>query len=192
MTTLSQHRVTQLLHEWGKGDPAALEQLMPLVYAELHKMARRHMQQQNPGHTLQTTALIHEAYLRLAGDSDKQWKSRAHFFGVAAKAMRHVLVDHARAKHAEKRGGALRPVPLDEGVGTSAERLAGLIALDDALSDLAKLHPRQSEVIELRFFGGLSVDETAGILKVSPETVMLDWRSAKAWLQREMDGTHDS
>jgi RNA polymerase sigma factor (TIGR02999 family) len=186
--TLSQHRVTQLLHEWGHGNQTALEQLMPLVYAELHKMARRHMQQQNPGHTLQTTALIHEAYLRLAGDSVKDWKNRDHFFGVAAKAMRHVLVDHARAKHAAKRGGAVRAVPLDEGVGTAGERMAGLIALDEALTDLAKLHPRQSQVIELRFFGGLSVDETAEILKVSPETVMLDWRAAKAWLQRELDG----
>jgi RNA polymerase sigma-70 factor, ECF subfamily len=189
--TLSPHRVTQLLYEWGNGNQAALEQLMPLVYAELHKMARRHMQQQNPGHTLQTTALIHEAYLRLAGDSAKHLKNRAHFFGVAAKAMRHVLVDHARAKHAGKRGGAMRVVPLDERVGTSGERMAGLIALDEALTDLAKLHPRQSEVIELRFFGGLSVDETAEILRVSPETVMLDWRAAKAWLHRELDGTHD-
>jgi RNA polymerase sigma-70 factor, ECF subfamily len=183
-------QVTKLLNEWRNGNPAALEQLMPLVYAELHKLARRHMQRQNPSHTLQTTALIHEAYLRLAGDSRKQWENRAQFYGVAAKAMRHVLVDHARARQAAKRGGGWQAVPLDEGIAVSDERLAGLIALDEALSRLSKLHPRQSEVIELRFFGGLGVEETATILKVSPETVMLDWRAAKAWLHKEL--SHDT
>src|SRR6202047_1290572 len=168
-------RVTQLLIEWGNGNHAALEELMPVVYAELHKMARRYMNQQNTPHTLQTTALIHEAYLRLAGDSAKQWQNRAHFFGVAAKAMRHVLVDHARTAHAAKRGGPVRALRLDEEIDTSRERIGQLIALDDALTDLAKLHPRQSEVIELRFFGGLNVDETSELLKVSPETVMRDW-----------------
>jgi len=184
----SPHEVTRLLNEWGNGNQAALEQLMALVYGELRKMARRHMQHQNPDHTLQTTALIHEAYLRLAGDSAKSWKNRQHFFGVAAKAMRHVLVDHARARQAAKRGGAVQVVSLDEAIATSPERLAGLIALDEALTDLAKLHPRQSEVIELRFFGGLGVEDTAEVLKVSPETVALDWRAAKAWLHRELDG----
>jgi RNA polymerase sigma factor (TIGR02999 family) len=163
-----------------------------MVYAELHKMARRYMNQQNPPHTLQTTALIHEAYLRLAGDSAKRWQNRAHFFGVAAKAMRHVLVDHARARCSEKRGGVLRPLRLDEEIDSSGERMAQLIALDDALTDLAKLHPRQSEVIELRFFGGLSVEETAEVLKVSEETVMRDWRIAKAWLHGELNRTNDS
>jgi len=190
--TSSPHQVTRLLQEWGNGNQAALEQLMPLVYEELRKMARRHMQQQNPDHTLQTTALIHEAYLRLAGDSAKQWKNREHFFGVAAKAMRHVLVDHARARHAAKRGGAVQVVSLDEAIATSPGRMAGLIALDEALKDLAKLHPRQSEVVELRFFGGLSVDETAEVLKVSPETVALDWRAAKAWLHRQLDSPNDA
>ncbi len=148
----SPHQITKLLNDWRNGNPAALEQLMPLVYAELRKLARRHMQRQNPNHTLQTTALIHEAYLRLAGDSRKQWENRAQFYGVAAKAMRHVLVDHARARQAAKRGGGWQAIPLDEGIAVSDERLAGLIALDEALSRLSKLHPRQSEVIELRFF----------------------------------------
>ena len=179
--------ITQLLNEWGNGDQAALDQLMPLVYAELRRMARRHMNQQRPGHTLQTTALIHEAYLRLAGDSARQWESRSHFYGVAAKAMRCVLVDHARSRRSAKRGGAVRPMTLDEGIHTSRERMAGLIALDDALTDLAKLNPRQCQVVELRFFAGLSVEETAAILKVSPETVMRDWRAAKAWLASELD-----
>ena len=133
--------VTKLLNEWRNGNPAALEQLMPVVYAELHKLARRHMQRQNPSHTLQTTALIHEAYLRLAGDSRKPWENRAQFYCVAAKAMRHVLVDHARARQAAKLGGGWQAVPLDEGIAVSDERLAGLIALDEALSRLSKLHP---------------------------------------------------
>jgi len=186
------NQITKLLNDWSNGDPAALEQLMTLVYAELHKLARRHMQRQNPSHTLQTTALIHEVYLRLAGDPPKQWKNRAQFYGVAARAMRNVLVDHARARQAAKRGGGWRAVPLDEGIAVSDERLNGLIALDQALSRLSKLHPRQSEVIELRFFGGLSVEETAAILRVSLETVMLDWRSAKAWLHKELGQSHDS
>jgi RNA polymerase sigma-70 factor (ECF subfamily) len=191
MTPTAQ-QVTQLLNEWGKGNQAALEELMPVVYAELHKMAKRYMDQQDPRHTLQTTALIHEAYLRLAGDSAKQWQNRAHFFGVAAKAMRHVLVDHARTTHAAKRGGAIRALRLDEGMDTTGERMGQLIALDDALSDLAKLHPRQGNVIELRFFGGLDVEETAEVLKVSPETVMRDWRIAKAWLHGELNRTNDA
>ena len=190
--TPAPHDITQLLNQWGNGDQAALDRLMPLVYAELRRMARRHMNQQRPGHTLQTTALIHEAYMRVAGDSGKQWENRTHFFGVAAKAMRCVLVDHARSRGSAKRGGAVRPVTLDEGIHTSGERMAGLIALDDALTDLAKLHPRQSQVIELRFFAGLSVEETAAILKVSPDTVMRDWRAAKAWLERELNRSHDA
>ncbi len=187
----SAQQVTQLLVEWGNGNHAALEELMPVVYSELHKMAKRYMGKQNPNHTLQTTALIHEACLRLAGDSARHWQNRAHFFGVAAKAMRHVLVDHARTTHAAKRGGAARALRFDEEIDTSGERMGQLIALDDALTDLAKLHPRQSEVIELRFFGGLSVEETAKLLKVSPETVMRDWRIAKAWLHGELNRTND-
>ncbi len=190
--TASPHDITQLLNEWGHGDRVALERLMPLVYTELRKMARRHMQQQRPGHTLQTTALIHEAYLRLVCDSDKRWESRTHFFGVAAKAMRCVLVDYARARRSAKRGGGAVPVTLNDGICNSSERMAGLIALDDALNDLAELNPRHCQVVELRFFGGFSVEETAAVLKVSPETVMRDWRAAKAHLERELNRSHDA
>jgi RNA polymerase sigma-70 factor (ECF subfamily) len=178
--------VTQLLVEWGKGNEAALDQLMPLVYAELRRIARLYMGMQNPGHTLQATALIHEAYVRLIGDSDKQWANRAHFFGVAAKSMRHVLVDYARAQRAAKRGGPRSTLPLDEALVISGERREEILALDDALTDLAKLNARQSSVVELRYFGGLSVEETAEALHVSPETVMRDWRAAKAWLYKEL------
>jgi RNA polymerase sigma factor (TIGR02999 family) len=188
---ITPHQITKLLNDWSNGNPAALEQLMPLVYAQLHKLARRHMQRQNPSHTLQTTALIHEAYLRLAGDSPKEWKNRAQFYGIAARAMRNVLVDHARSRQAAKRGGGWHCVPLEEGISVSDERLIGLIALDQALCRLSELHPRQSQVIELRFFGGLNVEETAALLDVSPETIMLDWRAAKAWLHKELDDSHD-
>jgi len=159
---------------------------MPLVYAELRRMARRYMSMQNRGHTLQATALIHEAYVRLIGDSDKQWANRAHFFGVAAKSMRHVLVDHARSHRTAKRGGPRSALPLDEAAVISGERREEILALDDALTDLAKLNARQSSVVELRYFGGLSVEETAEALHVSPETVMRDWRAAKAWLYKEL------
>jgi len=179
-------QVTQLLIEWGKGNEAARDQLMPLVYGELHRMASRYMGTQNPGHTLQTTALIHEAYFRLTGDDGKHWNNRAHFLAVAAKSMRHILVDHARAHQAEKRGGERNPVALDEAIAISGERAAEIVALDDALSDLAKLNPRQSEVVELKYFGGLSVEETAETVGVSPETVMRDWRAAKAWLYKQL------
>ena len=189
---LSAQQITQMLRAWGSGDRSALEKIVPVVYDELRRIARRNLRQQRANHTLQTTALIHEAYLRLAGHSRKQWENRAQFYGVAAKAMRHVLVDHARARQAAKRGGGWQAVPLDEGIAVSDERLAGLIALDEALSRLSKLHPRQSEVIELRFFGGLRVEETATILQVSPETVMLDWRAAKAWLHKELGHSHDT
>jgi RNA polymerase sigma-70 factor (ECF subfamily) len=182
----SPDQITKLLNQWSNGNPSAFEQLMPLVYKVLHKLARRQMRRQIPGHTLQTTALINEAYLRIVRDSRKQWQNRAQFYGVAATAMRNVLVDHARARQAAKRGGGWQAVPLDEGISVSEERLTGLIALDDALTCLSRLHPRQSEVIELRYFGGLSVDETADILGVSSETVMLDWRVAKAWLHKEL------
>jgi RNA polymerase sigma-70 factor (ECF subfamily) len=185
-------QVTQLLVEWGNGNQAALDQLMPLVYAELRKMAKRHMRQQRPGHALQTTALVHEAFFKLMGESGKQWENRAHFFGVAAQAMRHVLVDYARSAHAQKRGGARQPVALDEAMAISTERLAEVIELDDCLTVLAKLHPRQSEVISLRYFGGLSVEETAEALKVSPETVMRDWRVAKAWLHTQLSRTESA
>jgi RNA polymerase sigma factor (TIGR02999 family) len=179
--------VTELLNRWRNGDAAAFERLLPLVYGELRRIARRHMRTQPPDHTLQPTALIHEAYVRMAGQSTGTWQNRDHFLGAAARAMRHVLVDHARAKKSAKRGGGARAVPIEEGIGTSAERLDALVALDEALSRLEQLHPRQGRVIELRFFGGFTIEETAKILNVSPETVMLDWRAAKAWLHAELD-----
>ena len=175
-----------MLRRWSEGDSAALDQLMPLIYQELRRMARRYMGQQPTGHTLQTTALIHEAYLRLIGQGEKHWENRAHFFGVAAQAMRHILVDYARARDAAKRGGAARAVSLEEASVVSNERAAELVALDDALAELALLSPRQSRVVELRYFGGLSVTETAEVLKISPDTVTRDWNQAKAWLYRAL------
>jgi RNA polymerase sigma factor (TIGR02999 family) len=185
METSSQS-VSHLLQRWSEGDSEALDQLMPLVYGELRRMARRYMGQQPSGHTLQTTALIHEAYLRLVGQEEKHWENRAHFFGVAAQAMRHILVDYARARKTVKRGGKLRTISLEEAAIVSEERAAELVALDEALAELARLSPRQSRVVELRYFGGLSVVETAEVLKVSPDTVTRDWNQAKAWLHRAL------
>ena len=178
--------VTQLLTDWSNGDQAALDKLMPLVYDELHRMAKRYMGRQQIGRTLQTTALIHEAYLRLIGQPAKRWQNRSHFFAVSAQAMRHVLVDYARSRHYAKRGGGAPAVSLDEAAFVSNERAAELLALDEALTELAELHRRQSRVVELRFFGGLSVEETAEVLKVSPDTVLRDGRMAKAWLHRAL------
>lgn len=180
------HSVSQLLEQWNSGDRDALDKLLPLIYEELRMMARRHMGQQNPGHTLQTTALIHEAYLRMVKQKEKRFENRAHFFGVAAQAMRHILVDYARARHTAKRGGITRPISLEEAALVTQERAAELVAFDDALKELATLSSRQSRVVELRYFGGLSVDETATVLKVSPETVMRDWNMAKTWLYRAL------
>jgi RNA polymerase sigma-70 factor, ECF subfamily len=184
----SPQQITQLLIAWGKGDETALDQLTPLVYQELHRMARRFMSRQNPGHTLQPTALINEAYVRLVGDSGREWQDRAHFFAIAATAMRHILVDHARASTTAKRGGEKRIVPLDEAGVSSVDNLTELVALDEALNELAKLNTRQCKVVELRYFAGLSVDETAKTLKISVETAMRDWRVAKAWLYDQLRG----
>jgi RNA polymerase sigma factor (TIGR02999 family) len=157
-----------------------------LVYRELRRIASRSMNRQDPAHTLQTTALVHEAYLRLTGDSAKRWVNRGHFFTVAAKAMRHFLVDYARAGAAVKRGGDYKPLALEDACLIAGERMPEVVLLDDALTALAKLHPRQSQVVELRFFAGLNVEETAETLKISPETVARDWRAAKAWLYCEL------
>ena len=178
--------ITQLLVELRNGDRGAFDRLVPLVYRELHKLAKRYMAQQNAGHTLQTTALIHEAYLKLAGGLEKTWEDRTHFFAVAATAIRQVLVDHARAKHAAKRGGDVQVLRPDDALSIADSARDDLIALDDALHALARLNPRQSEVVELRYFAGLSVEETAAVLSISPETVMRDWSVAKAFLYREM------
>lgn len=175
-----------MLIDWSNGDQAALDRLMPLVYGELRSMAKRFMARQSPGHTLQTTALINEAFIKLVGQQDKQWQNRAHFFGVAAQAMRHILVDYARSRQYAKRGGGEQVISLDEALTVSEERAAELVALDDALKELAKVDRRKSQVVELRYFGGLSVEETAEVLKVSPVTVMRDWSMAKAWLHREL------
>jgi len=187
--TPAPQEISRLLRAWGAGDQTALDRLVPLVYDELRRMARRYMDRQQAGHTLQTTALIHEAYLRLVDQQDAQWQNRAHFFGVAAKAMRSILVDYARTRQAVKRGGAFLLVSLDEAAVVSTERTAEMVALDDALVSLAAFDQRKSQVVEMRYFGGLTVEETAEVLKVSPETVARDWRLARTWLLRELSKT---
>ena len=178
--------VTQLLVAWSNGDRVAGNELMPLVYDELHRLAHRYMRKEQPGGVLQTSALVNEAYLRLIDQKDVQWQNRAHFFGIAAQMMRRILVDHARGRQSAKRGGSACPVPLDEGLIVSNERNAEVLALDETLKTLAALDKRKSQIVELRFFGGLSIEETAEVLAVSPGTVMRDWTLAKAWLLREM------
>ena len=178
--------VTELLTLWCEGDESALEQLTPLVHAELHRLARRQMRNERPGHTLQTTAVVNEAYVRLIDLTRVRWQDRTHFFAMAARLMRRILVDYARSHAAEKRGGGVISVTLDDAVVGGAEPRTDLVALDDALQTLAQLDERKSQVVELRFFGGLSVQETADALGVSRETVMRDWQFAKKWLLREV------
>ena len=180
--------VTRLLREWAAGNATALEQLTPAIYAELHRRAHNYMKDERHGHTLQTTALVHEAWLRLADVSIADWKDRAHFFAIAAQTMRHILVDAARARHRVKRGSGAQRVDFDQIPDLSSGRDHELIAIDDALQALAKIDPRKAQVIELRFFGGLSVRETAEVLKISEQTVLRDWRLARAWLRREIGG----
>ena len=180
--------VTSLLVAWSEGDDSALAQLVPRVYDELRRIAHHHLRTERPGRTLQTTALVHEAYLRLVDTRRVRWESRAHFLSVAAQAMRRILVDAARARGAQKRGGNPAVVSLDEAALLAPRREASLVALDDALIALADVDPRKSRVVELRYFGGLSVEETAAVLRVSPETVHRDWRVAKAFLLRELSG----
>jgi RNA polymerase sigma factor (TIGR02999 family) len=179
--------VTQLLISWNNGDQEALDQLIPLVETELRRLARRFMRRERDDHTLQTSALINEAYVRLVGQQDPQWKDRAHFF-VAAQVMRHILIDHARNYQYAKRGGGAQKVALDEVEDLSEQRAAELVALDDALINLAALDPRKSQIVELRFFGGLSIEETAKVLSTSPATVAREWRAARAWLHRTIGG----
>jgi RNA polymerase sigma factor (TIGR02999 family) len=178
--------VTQLLLSWSNGDKEALDRLLPLVYAELRRLARRYMRREKPDHTLQTSALINEAYIRLVDQRHVQWQNRAHFFAVAAQVMRHILIDHARRHAYAKRGAGARQVPLEEAASLTDLRASELVALDDALDTLAALDARKSQIIELRFFGGLSIEETAEVLHVSPVTVTREWRAAKAWLHLEM------
>jgi RNA polymerase sigma factor (TIGR02999 family) len=179
-------KVTGLLLKWRQGDDDALGRLIPLVYRELHQIARRHMRHERPGHSLQTTALVNEAYLRLVDAKDVAWSDRTHFLAVAARVMRRILVDDARSRGSQKRGGRLVKIAFDEALVITNEPPQGFAALDDALQALAVMDERKSRVIELRYFGGLTIEETASILDVSPDTVMRDWRLARAWLQREM------
>jgi len=185
--TPSLDEVTQLLLDWSNGNEAALERLTPLVYEELHRLAHRHMRRERPGHTLQTSALVNEAYVRLIDQQSVHWQNRAQFYSIASRLMRRILVDHARAHNRRKRGGGALQVSLDEAAVVSQERAAELIALDEALSSLAAIDQRKTQVVELRFFGGMSVEETAEVLKVSAVTVMRDWSTAKAWLKRAID-----
>ena len=181
------HTVTEMLAEWSdSGDREALDKLIPIVYEELRRQAARYLQRERPGHTLQTTALVHEAYVRLIDQAGVRWQNRAHFFGIAAEMMRRILVDHARKRRAAKRGGDALKLTLNEALNASGERNLDLIAVDDALTKLAALDQQQARVVELRFFGGLNVEETAEVLSISARTVKRDWSVAKAWIRREL------
>jgi RNA polymerase sigma factor (TIGR02999 family) len=178
--------MTELLAAWSDGDREALDKLLPLVERELHRLAHHYMSRERPDHTLQTSALVNEAYLKLIDQTRVRWQNRAHFFAIAAQTMRRILIDHARRRRYGKRGGGAMELPLDEAAVLTDERAAELVALDEALSVLAEVDERKVRVVELRFFGGLSVEETAEVLKVSPETVGREWRRAKAFLHREI------
>jgi RNA polymerase sigma factor (TIGR02999 family) len=192
MPTRSPQEITRLLVAWGDGDQAALAELTPLVYDELHRLAHHYMGGERPGHTLQTTALVNEAFTRLIDWKNVRWQSRAHFFGVSAQLMRRILVDFARSRGYRKRGGGVEPLELDEAVVISQDRGTNMVALDEALTSLAELDARQSKVVELRYFGGLSIDETAEVLRVSSRTVKRDWSLARAWLHRELAANRES
>lgn len=189
--TTSPKEITQMLIAWERGDQAALHKLMPMVYKELHRIAKHYMKAQTPDHTLQTTALIHEAYLKLVGQKDRSLKNRSHFFRVAAKAMKQILIDYARSRSRVKRGGGVKEVSLDEGATISIERAEEVIAIHDALNALSAIDKRKAEVVELRFFGGLTETETADVLGVSVDTIKRDWRLAKIWLRREVSEKTD-
>ena len=184
--THAPHEVTRLLKAWSDGDQSALDKLMPLVYGELHRLAHQHMRREKPGHMLQTSALLNEAYMRLVDQSQIRWESRTHFFGIAARLMRQILVDEARRRSYAKRGGGMIQVPFDEAAAARQEQSVNVMALDDAMKSLEKIDERKSRIVELRFFGGLSIEETAEVLKVSPGTVMRDWTFTRAWLRKEM------
>jgi RNA polymerase sigma factor (TIGR02999 family) len=185
--TSSSSSVSQLLIAWGKGDDTALAQLTPLVYDELHRLARRYMRRENPGHTLQTSALVNEAYLKLIDQKDVHWQNRSHFFGIAAQLMRRILVDHARSHGRQKRGGHAQRLSLDATAIMSKERVVDLVAIDEALSNLAKFDPQKSRIVEMKFFGGLTNDEVAECLNVSARTIEREWRKAKAWLKSALE-----
>jgi len=178
--------VTSLLVRWGNGDANAFDELAPIVYDELRKLARSHLRRERPDHTLQSTALVHEAYLRMIDQQAVSWQNRSHFYGIAAQMIRRILVDYARAKQTKKRGEALPKIAFDEAVGAHASEDLDLVALDDALKALAEIDPRQSRIVELRYFAGLSIEDTAEVLQISPATVKRDWTVARAWLKREL------
>lgn len=187
MQMRSPKEITQLLIAWGDGDPSALEELAPLVHSELHRLAHHYMSRERPGHTLQTSALINEAYIRLINWKDVRWQNRSHFFAVSAQLMRRILVDFARDRQYLKRGGGAVQVSLAEAGALTVERSHDLLALDEALTALTDLDPRKGQMVEMRFFGGLTVEEVAEVLKVSEKTVIRDWRLAKVWLLRELE-----
>ena len=184
-----QHQITQLLAEWSDGNQSALDELYPLVYEELHRLARRYMSRERKGHTLQTTALINEAYVRLVDQKNVHWANRSHFFAISAQIMRRILIDHARRHAYAKRGGGAQQVSLEEVAVVAREQSAEIIRLDEALKILAKMDPRRCHVVELRYFGGLSNEEIAGVLKVSENTVTRDWNLARAWLHQQLTGS---
>jgi RNA polymerase sigma factor (TIGR02999 family) len=187
MATLSQRQVTQLLLDWSEGDQEALNRLIPLVHQELKRLARHYMRRERAGHTLQTSALVNEAYIQLIDYKRVQWKDRAHFLAVAAQVMRRILIDYARNRQSLKRGAGARKVSLDEAATLADERAAEMIALDEALTSLAELDPRKSQIVELRYFGGLEIEETAHVINVSPATVKREWAAARLWLHREIN-----
>jgi RNA polymerase sigma-70 factor (ECF subfamily) len=184
----SLHEITELLTEWSDGNQTALDKLYPLVYDELHRMARRYMKREQKGHTLQTTALINEAYVRLVDQKHVHWANRAHFFAISAQIMRRILIDHARRHAYAKRGGGAEKISLDETAMVAKERGPDLLVLDEALNRLAEIDPRRGQVVELRYFGGLNNEEIAGVLKISENTVTRDWNMARAWLYQELSG----
>jgi RNA polymerase sigma-70 factor, ECF subfamily len=184
-----QHQITQLLAEWSEGNQSALDELYPLVYEELHRLARRYMSRERKGHTLQTTALINEAYVRLVDQKNVRWANRSHFFAISAQIMRRILIDHARRHAYAKRGGGAKQVSLEEAAIVAPDQASELVRLDEALKTLAKMDERRSHVVELRYFGGLSNEEIAGVLKVSENTVTRDWNLARAWLYQQLAGS---
>lgn len=190
MATISPQDVTRLLADWSKGDGAALDKLVPLVHAELRRIAQRQMNQERAGHTLQATALVNEAYLKLAGESSFEWHDRAHFYAVCAQVMRHILIDHARAHARDKRGGGAIQVSLNDVAVIDAGPAEDVVALDEALRELETQDPQKGRIVELRYFGGLTIEETAEVLGISPRTVRREWRRAKAWLYRMISEGH--
>jgi len=191
MNAFTTEQVTQLLIDWSNGDKAAVDKLIPLVYDELRRLARYYMRRERAGATLQTTALVNEAYMRLVDQKNVQWQNRAHFFAIAAQLMRRILIDRARKRYNSKRGGDVRKVSLDQAAIVSTGRSSDLVALDEALTDLEAIDQRKSKVVELRFFGGLNIEETAEVMSISPATVQREWSMAKAWLYREISQNTD-